>query len=145
MGESAGGLLAAAALTQRPDVAAAVACIAPLTDMARYEYTGLGELWVEEFGSADDPTELAWLLGYSPYHHVRAGTAYPATLFRRGGRRARRPSTRPQMCAALQAATTADAPILLRVHAAGGHGQRVREHRLSGTARHWGSLPATPV
>ena len=36
MGESAGGLLVAAALTQRPDVAAAVAGIAPLTDMARF-------------------------------------------------------------------------------------------------------------
>ena len=146
MGESAGGLLAAAALTQRPDVAAAVACIAPLTDMARYEYTGLGELWVEEFGSADDPTELAWLLGYSPYHHVRAGTAYPATLFvveadderidpahparcaRRCRRRRRR--TRPSCSACPRPADTAS-----------GYVSTV----CSGTARHWGSLPATPV
>lgn len=131
MGESAGGLLVAAALTQRPDVAAAVACIAPLTDMARYEYSGLGELWVEEFGSAEEPTELAWLLGYSPYHHVRAGTAYPATLFIVEADDERvDPAHARKMCAALQQASTAGAPILLRVHAAGGHGQRVREQRL---------------
>jgi prolyl oligopeptidase len=154
MGESAGGLLVAAALTQRPDVAAAVACIAPLTDMVRYECTGLGELWVEEFGSADDPTELAWLLGYSPYHHVRAGTAYPATLFVVEADDERvDPAHARKMCAALQAATTADAPIVLRVHTAGGHGQRVREHRLlrygealGFLARHAGlSRPVRPV
>jgi prolyl oligopeptidase len=131
MGESAGGLLVAAALTQQPDVAAAVACIAPLTDMARYEHSGLGGLWVDEFGTAEDPTELRWLLGYSPYHHVRAGTAYPATLFVVEGDDERvDPAHARKMCAALQDASASGAPILLRVHEAGGHGQRVREQRL---------------
>ncbi|HSV68254.1 MAG TPA: prolyl oligopeptidase family serine peptidase [Mycobacteriales bacterium] len=131
MGESAGGLLVAAALTQQPDVAIAVACIAPLTDMARYEYFGLGGLWVDEFGTAEDPTELSWLLRYSPYQHVRAGTAYPATLFVVEADDERvDPAHARKMCAALQDASSSGAPILLRVHATGGHGQRVREQRL---------------
>jgi prolyl oligopeptidase len=131
LGESAGGLLVAAALTQRPDVAAAVACIAPLTDMTRYERTGLGALWADEFGTAADPDERDWLLGYSPYQHVRPGTAYPATLFVvEADDEVVDPAHARKMCAALQDASASGAPVLLRVHAAGGHGQRVREQRL---------------
>ena len=81
MGGSNGGLLVGATLTQRPDLAAAVVCSAPLLDMVRYERFGLGRTWNDEYGTAEDPTELGWLLGYSPYHAVREGTAYPAVLF----------------------------------------------------------------
>ena len=81
MGGSNGGLLVGATLTQRPDLAAAVVCSAPLLDMVRYELFGLGRTWNDEYGTAEDPTELGWLLGYSPYHAVREGTAYPAVLF----------------------------------------------------------------
>ena len=97
MGGSNGGLLVGATLTQRPDLAAAVVCSAPLLDMVRYERFGLGRTWNDEYGTAEDPTELGWLLGYSPYHAVREGTALP------GGpvhdvrvRHARRPAARPQ-------------------------------------------------
>ena len=81
MGGSNGGLLVGATLTQRPDLAAAVVCSAPLLDMVRYELFGLGRTWNDEYGTAEDPIELGWLLGYSPYHAVREGTAYPAVLF----------------------------------------------------------------
>ena len=81
MGGSNGGLLVGATLTQRPDLAAAVVCSAPLLDMVRYELFGLGRTWNDEYGTAEDPEELGWLLGYSPYHAVREGTAYPAVLF----------------------------------------------------------------
>ncbi len=70
-GGSNGGLLVGAAITQRPDMFAAAICSAPLLDMVRYERFGLGETWNDEFGTAADPEELGWLLGYSPYHHVR--------------------------------------------------------------------------
>jgi hypothetical protein len=68
-----------------------------LLDMVRYERFGLGETWNDEYGRADDPTELGWLVGYSPYHKVVEGTAYPAVLFT--GLRLRhpgRPAARPQ-------------------------------------------------
>jgi prolyl oligopeptidase len=77
-GGSNGGLLVGAALTQRPDLYRAVVCSAPLLDMVRYERFGLGQTWNDEYGTAADPVELGWLLGYSPYHRVRPGTRYPA-------------------------------------------------------------------
>ncbi|NDU74341.1 prolyl oligopeptidase family serine peptidase, partial [Actinomadura sp. DSM 109109] len=73
-GGSNGGLLVGAALTQRPDLYRAVVCSAPLLDMVRYERFGLGQTWNDEYGTADDPEEFRWLIGYSPYHHVRPGT-----------------------------------------------------------------------
>ena len=127
-GGSNGGLLVGAALTQWPDSWAAVACSAPLLDMARYEMFGLGQLWNDEYGTAADPVELGWLLSYSPYHHVRDGVRYPAVLFTvfDGDTRVD-PMHARKMCAALQHATSArlpDRPILLRRESQVGHGAR---------------------
>ena len=72
-GGSNGGLLVGAALTQRPELYAAVICSAPLLDMVRYERFGLGQTWNVEYGTASDPEQLGWLLAYSPYHHVTGG------------------------------------------------------------------------
>jgi prolyl oligopeptidase len=124
-GGSNGGLLVGAALTQRPAAYAAVVCSAPLLDMVRYEQFGLGRTWNDEYGSADVAEELEWLLSYSPYHHVRAGTAYPAVLFTvfDGDSRVD-PLHGRKLCAALQWATTSDAPVLLRSESDVGHGAR---------------------
>ncbi|HEX7189684.1 MAG TPA: prolyl oligopeptidase family serine peptidase [Actinomycetes bacterium] len=124
-GGSNGGLLVGAALTQRPDLFAAVVCSAPLLDMVRYEQFGLGATWTDEYGSVADADELSWLLGYSPYHHVRDGVDYPATLFTvfDGDTRVD-PLHARKMCAALQHATTGDRPILLRRERDVGHGGR---------------------
>ena len=99
MGGSNGGLLVGATLTQRPDLAAAVVCSAPLLDMVRYERFGLGRTWNDEYGTAEDPTELGWLLGYSPYHAVREGDGVPGgavhdVRVRHPGRPAARPQAR---------------------------------------------------
>jgi prolyl oligopeptidase len=124
-GGSNGGLLVGAALTQRPELFAAVACSAPLLDMVRYERFGLGETWNDEYGRADDPTELGWLVAYSPYHHVVKGTAYPAVLFTVFDSDTRvDPLHARKMCAALQWATTSDRPVLLRRERQAGHGAR---------------------
>jgi prolyl oligopeptidase len=121
-GGSNGGLLVGAALVQRPDLYRAVACEAPLLDMVRYESVGLGRLWTTEYGSARHPEELGWLLGYSPYHHVREGTDYPAVLFTVSADDDRvDPMHARKMCAALQFATAGDAPILLRTETDVGH------------------------
>ncbi|GAA0438592.1 prolyl endopeptidase [Acrocarpospora corrugata] len=124
-GESNGGLLVGAMLTQRPDLFAAAVCSAPVLDMARYERSGFGPRWRAEYGSADDPDALAWLLRYSPYHHVSEGIPYPATLFAVfGGDTRVDPLHARKMCAALQHATAGPRPILLRHESEVGHGAR---------------------
>jgi len=127
-GGSNGGLLVGAAMTQRPDAYAAVLCIAPLLDMVRYQRHGLGTTWTGEYGDADDPEQLAWLLGYSPYHQVRPGVRYPAALFTvfDGDSRVD-PLHARKLAAALQHATSApadEAPVLVRREADVGHGAR---------------------
>ena len=124
-GGSNGGLLVGAALTQRPELFAAVVCSAPLLDMVRYERFGLGQTWSDEYGSAADPTELGWLLSYSPYHHVVDGTDYPAVLFTVFDADTRvDPLHARKMCAALQHATAGERPVLLRREVNVGHGAR---------------------
>ncbi|MFC0865299.1 prolyl oligopeptidase family protein [Sphaerimonospora cavernae] len=124
-GGSNGGLLVGAALTQRPDLYAAVVCSAPLLDMIRYERFGLGATWNVEYGSAEIAEEFGWLWGYSPYHHVREGVTYPATMFTVFASDTRvHPLHAWKMAAALQHAQSGDRPILLRNEAAVGHGAR---------------------
>jgi prolyl oligopeptidase len=87
--------------------------------------------WSEEYGDAEQSRELAWLLGYSPYHAALDApepTAYPATLFTvfEGDTRVE-PLHARKLAAALQAATSVDAnaaPILVRRETGVGHGGR---------------------
>ena len=127
-GGSNGGLLVGAALTQRPDLFATVVCSAPLLDMVRYEQFGYGTTWNDEYGTAADPTELGWLLGYSPYHRVKDGTAYPSVLFTVFDSDTRvDPMHVRKMAAALQHATAApfdERPIIVRREGKVGHGAR---------------------
>jgi len=134
-GGSNGGLLVGVALTQRPDLWSAVLCSAPLLDMVRYEQFGLGVTWNDEYGTAADPEELGWLLGYSPYHHVREGVDYPATLFTvfDGDTRVDTLHAR-KMCAALQHATSGARPVLLRLERDVGHGARALSRTVALTA-----------
>ncbi len=131
-GGSNGGLLVGAALTQRPSAYAAVVCSAPLLDMVRYERFGLGRTWNDEYGSAEVAEELGWLLGYSPYHRVEDGAAYPAVLFTvfDGDSRVD-PLHARKLCAALQAATSSGAPVLLRAEGDVGHGARAVSRTLA--------------
>ncbi len=126
-GGSNGGLLVGAALTQRPDLFAAVVCSAPLLDMVRYELHGLGATWSDEYGSAAIEEEFEWLIGYSPYHQVREGENYPATLFTvfEGDTRVD-PLHARKMCAALQHAQSEEGSrtILIRTERNVGHGAR---------------------
>ncbi len=127
-GGSNGGLLVGAALTQAPERFAAVVCSAPLLDMVRYERFGLGVTWNDEYGTAEDPEELGWLLGYSPYHRVVESTRYPSVLFTTFDNDSRvDPLHARKLCAALQWGTSAavqDRPVLLRREREVGHGAR---------------------
>jgi prolyl oligopeptidase len=127
-GGSNGGLLVGAAITQRPDLFRAAICAVPLLDMLRYHKFSIAKLWVPEYGSADDPEQYKWLRAYSPYHNVKPGTLYPATMFVTGDTDTRvDPLHAKKMAALLQdvAANGKDParPILLRIEPKAGHGQ----------------------
>jgi prolyl oligopeptidase len=122
-GGSNGGLLVGAVLTQRPDLFRAVLVQVPLLDMLRYHHFLIARLWIPEYGSADNPAQFRWLRSYSPYHHVQDGRAYPAVLLATAESDTRvDPMHARKMAARLQAATSADYPILLRLESRAGHG-----------------------
>jgi prolyl oligopeptidase len=124
-GGSNGGLLMGAMLTQHPDLFRAVVCQVPLLDMLRYQNFQIAKLWIPEYGSAEVPEQFEWLYAYSPYHHVKKGTQYPATLFMTAESDTRvDPLHAKKMAALLQAeaANGKDRPILLRIETRAGHG-----------------------
>lgn len=122
-GGSNGGLLVGAAMTQKPELFGAVVCSVPLLDMLRYHKFGSGKTWIAEYGSSDDADQYKALLSYSPYHHVKPGVEYPATLFLSADNDDRvDPLHARKMAAALQTYTKGTAPILLRIEAQAGHG-----------------------
>jgi prolyl oligopeptidase len=122
-GGSNGGLLMGAVLTQRPELFRAIVVQVPLLDMLRYHRFLIARLWIPEYGSADDPEQYAWLRAYSPYHHVRSGTEYPAVLLATAESDTRvDPMHARKMTARLQAATSSSRPVLLRLEARAGHG-----------------------
>ena len=84
MGGSNGGLLMGAALTQRPDLFRASCLYVGIYDMLRVELDPNGAFNTTEFGTVKDPDQFKALYAYSPYHHVKDGTAYPAILFLTG-------------------------------------------------------------
>jgi prolyl oligopeptidase len=123
IGASNGGLLVAAALTQRPDLFKAVICGYPVLDMLRYpKLDPLSPLWGVEFGSPEILEEFEYLLKYSPYHHVVAGVHYPAVLFITGDSDTRVSAAHARkMTARLQAATASENPILISHSMSAGH------------------------
>jgi prolyl oligopeptidase len=122
-GGSNGGLLVGAALTQRPDLFAAVICSYPLLDMVRYQNFLVAKYWVPEYGSSDNAEQFKYIFAYSPYHHVKTGTKYPSVLFISGDSDTRvAPLHARKMTALMQAATSgSDHPILLHYDTTAGH------------------------
>ena len=91
--------------------------------MLRVELDPNGAFNVTEFGTVKDPDQFKALYAYSPYHHVKDGTAYPAILFPTGENDHRvNPMQSRKMTARLQAATNSGRPILLRTSSNAGHG-----------------------
>jgi prolyl oligopeptidase len=122
-GASAGGLLVAAAMVQRPDLFGAVVAEVGVLDMLRFHLTGQGAGWQGIYGSPDVPEEFRALYAYSPYHNVKPGTAYPPTLVVTGENDNRVvPWHSYKFAAALQAAQAGPAPVLLKLQSSAGHG-----------------------
>jgi prolyl oligopeptidase len=127
-GGSNGGLLMGAMITQRPDLFRAVLCQVPLLDMLRYQNFQIAKLWIPEYGSAEDPKQFEFIYAYSPYHHVKPGTEYPAILFMTADTDTRvDPMHAKKMAALMQAqaknGASKERPILLRIESKAGHGQ----------------------
>jgi prolyl oligopeptidase len=113
-GGSNGGLLMGAALTQHPDLFAAVVTHVGIYDMLRVELDPNGAFNVTEFGTVKDPEQFKALYAYSPYHHVKDKEAYPAVFVLTGENDGRvNPLHSRKMAARLQAATGSKKPILL--------------------------------
>ncbi len=123
LGGSNGGLLMGAMITQHPDLCRAVVSFVGIYDMLRVELAPNGQFNVPEFGTVKDPEQFRTMYAYSPYHHVTAGTAYPAVLFLTGANDPRvDPLHSRKMTARLLAATSSGRPVLLRTSSSTGHG-----------------------
>jgi prolyl oligopeptidase len=123
MGGSNGGLLVGAVMTQRPDLFGACLPAVGVMDMLRYQKFTAGRMWVSEYGMADDPKEFKTLLAYSPYHNLKPGTRYPATLITTADTDDRVvPAHSFKFAAALQHEQAGPAPVLIRIETRAGHG-----------------------
>jgi prolyl oligopeptidase len=134
-GESNGGLLVGAAMTQRPDLFAVALPGVGVMDMLRYQrFTG-GQFWADDYGSSADSTAFKYLLAYSPLHNLKPGTCYPATLVTTADHDDRVvPAHSFKYAAALQAAQACTRPVLIRVEKEGSHGYRPTDRIIAETA-----------
>jgi prolyl oligopeptidase len=122
-GGSNGGLLVGAMITQRPDLFKANIPAVPVMDMLRFHKFHGGMHWMRDYGNPDDPKDAAYLLKYSPYHNIKKGTAYPATLVMTAAGDDRvHPLHAYKFFARLQEANVSSDPLLLRVEKKAGHG-----------------------
>jgi prolyl oligopeptidase len=122
-GRSAGGITVGRALTERPDLFAAVTDGVGWSNPLRYvaEQNGYGE--EPEWGRIDEESGYRALKSIDSYQAVRPGTAYPAVLLTTGVTDPRvAPFHVGKMAARLQACTSSGKPILLRVEFSAGHG-----------------------
>ncbi|MGH9817228.1 MAG: prolyl oligopeptidase family serine peptidase, partial [Candidatus Acidiferrales bacterium] len=88
----------------------------------RYHKFLVARWWVPEYGSADNPQQFKYIHAYSPYHNVKKGVKYPATLFVTGDSDTRvDPLHGRKMTALVQAANGSDNPIVLLYDTKAGH------------------------
>jgi prolyl oligopeptidase len=107
-------------------------------DMLRYHQFTAGPFWADDYGSADDPKAVDYLLAYSPLHNLKKGACYPATLITTADRDDRVvPSHSFKFAAALQAAQACDKPSLIRIEVAGSHGYRPTDRVIAEYADLW--------
>ncbi len=141
-GGSNGGLLVGAAMTQQPQLFGACLPAVGVMDMLRYHRFTAGRFWVDEYGSVEDADEFRALLAYSPYHNLRPGVSYPATLISTADTDDRVvPMHSFKFAAALQHAQAGDAPVLIRIETAAGHGAgKPTAKRIDSVADQWAFL-----
>jgi prolyl oligopeptidase len=124
MGGSNGGLLVGACMTQRPDLFKVALPAVGVLDMIRYHKFTAGAGWAYDYGTANDsPEMLNYLLGYSPYHNLKKGMNYPATMVTTGDHDDRVvPAHSFKFAAQLQHVNDGKNPTLIRIDTKAGHG-----------------------
>ena len=123
-GRSNGGLLVGAAITQRPDLFKVAIPSVGVLDMIRYHKFTIGYSWASDYGTCDESQEMfIALLKYSPLHNVKDSVNYPATLITTGDHDDRVvPAHSFKFAATMQAKSSGDNPILIRIDNMAGHG-----------------------
>jgi prolyl oligopeptidase len=123
-GGSNGGLLVGAAMTQRPDLFGAAIPAVGVMDMLRFHKFTIGWAWKSDYGSSENADEFKTLLAYSPYHNLKPGTRYPATLVMTADHDDRVvPAHSFKFAARLQECQPIGAPpVMIRIETSAGHG-----------------------
>ena len=122
-GGSNGGLLVGAVMTQRPDLFKVALPAVGVLDMLRYHKFTVGWGWAVEYGNADSAKQFPYLYKYSPYHNLKQGVSYPATLVTTADHDDRVvPAHSFKFAARLQEYHTGANPVLIRVDVNAGHG-----------------------
>ena len=122
-GGSAGGITVGRALTERPDLFAAVIDNVGVSNTLRSEFSQNGPPNVPEFGSVATEDGFKGLYEMDSTQHVAPGAAYPAVMLTTGITDPRvDPWQAAKMTARLQAATSSGKPVILRIDYDAGHG-----------------------
>ncbi len=120
---SAGGILVGRAMTDRPDLFAAVIPLVGDMNSVRAEESPNGPANITEFGTVKDSVECMALIEMDSYLHIKDGIKYPATLITAGMNDPRVSAWEPAKFAArLEAANASDKPILSWADFKSGHG-----------------------
>lgn len=131
-GGSNGGLLVGATMTQRPDLAKVALPAVGVMDMLKYHKFTSGAGWAADYGTAEDSPEMfEYLKGYSPYHSLKEGVSYPATMVTTADHDDRVvPAHSFKFAARLQEAHEGDNPVLIRIETNAGHGSVSTKQRI---------------
>lgn len=123
-GGSNGGTLVGACMTQRPELFRVAFPAVGVLDMLRYHKFTVGKGWIPEYGCADSSeTEFKYLYAYSPYHNLKQGTNYPATMVMTADHDDRVvPLHSFKFAARLQDYHKGDNPVIIRIEKSAGHG-----------------------
>ncbi len=121
-GSASSAVVAAAAITQHPELYGAAVLDIPVFDMLRYHLFTNGRYWLSEFGSPDNAEEFKALLAFSPYHNLKDGQCYPPTIINVGERdTVALPLHAYKFTARLQRAQGCANPVLLKTMRGAGH------------------------
>jgi len=81
---SAGGVLVGRAITERPDLFKAALIDVGILNALRFELSPNGENNIKEFGTIKIKEEFESLYKMDPFHHIKKGVSYPASLITSG-------------------------------------------------------------